>query len=121
MDDKKKCLLARRRDDTVLPAHWEIPGGKVEKIETAKQAIVRELHEELGINVTSEPEFLQNIYHDHILLAVFYIHAYTNVPFGKEGQHVEWLEQREIMDGRLLTPLTRKYFAYCVDKGAPKA
>lgn len=107
----KKCLLTRRRSHVALAGHWEIPGGKVEAGETLQHALVRELDEELGIKVTSS-EFLQNIHHDNISLAVFYIHTYCNTAFGKEGQHVEWLTNDQIMDGRLLTPLTKKYFTH---------
>ena len=44
-------LLAQRPPGKVYAGYWEFPGGKVEAGETLHQALVRELHEELGITV----------------------------------------------------------------------
>src|SRR4051812_28674545 len=44
-------LLAQRPPDKVYAGYWEFPGGKIEPGETAADALARELHEELGIEV----------------------------------------------------------------------
>jgi 8-oxo-dGTP diphosphatase len=46
-----KVLIARRGEGQRLSGFWEFPGGKIEKDETAPQAIVREIQEELGMIV----------------------------------------------------------------------
>lgn len=46
-----KILLARRRQDAPYPLLWEFPGGKVEKAEDPKDCVVREIREELAIEI----------------------------------------------------------------------
>ena len=46
-------LLAQRPPGKVYAGYWEFPGGKVETGETLHQALVRELHEELGIETAT--------------------------------------------------------------------
>ncbi|WP_246531317.1 (deoxy)nucleoside triphosphate pyrophosphohydrolase [Streptomyces bathyalis] len=49
--DQGRLLAARRTAPPALAGRWELPGGKVEPGETPDQALVRELHEELGIEI----------------------------------------------------------------------
>jgi len=46
-----KILITRRLDTAHLPGLWEFPGGKVERGETLKAALMREIREELGLNI----------------------------------------------------------------------
>jgi A/G-specific adenine glycosylase len=59
---KGDVLIAQRRDTDMLGGLWEFPGGKQEPDETIRQCIVRELKEELGINV-EVGEFLTTVRH----------------------------------------------------------
>ena len=45
-------LVTRRKADATLPGLWEFPGGKLEPEESARQAVVRELWEEVALEVT---------------------------------------------------------------------
>jgi 8-oxo-dGTP diphosphatase len=54
----REFLLAQRPEGKVYAGYWEFPGGKVEKGETVREALVRELQEELGITATAATPWL---------------------------------------------------------------
>ena len=90
-----EVLITRRARHVHQGGLWEFPGGKLEHGETAQQALARELHEELGIQVlNSEP--LIRIYHDYadknILLDVWRVRKYSGEAHGREGQPLQWVE-----------------------------
>lgn len=67
-------LLGRRGPGTFYPGYWEFPGGKVEPGETPRDALVRELHEELGIEVIKASPWIvrEHVYeHAHVRLHFF--------------------------------------------------
>lgn len=68
-----RFLLGQRGPETFYPGYWEFPGGKVETNETPREALVRELHEELGIEVLRADPWLSR---EHI-----YEHAHVNLHF----------------------------------------
>ena len=72
-------LLGRRAPGTFYPGYWEFPGGKVEPGETPRQALVRELAEELGIQVLTAYPWLrrEHVYeHAHVRLHFFRVTAW---------------------------------------------
>jgi len=100
-DSEGKILLSKRANDAHQGGLWEFPGGKLEQGELNFDALVRELREELGIEV-SKAQSLIKIRHQYtdksVLLDVMKISEYSGVPRGVEGQPLFWVEPAEIFN-----------------------
>src|SRR5215468_4194652 len=88
-----KVLLAQRLPGTPYPGYWEFPGGKLEPGESARQALARELHEELGIDVVRAAPWLTQRYeyrHARVELNFFRVFGWRGEPHGRDGQAIAW-------------------------------
>jgi 8-oxo-dGTP diphosphatase len=93
-DSEGRVLISRRARDTHQGGLWEFPGGKLEPGEPLRQALERELREELGIRVLkSEP--LIRVPHRYpgrsVVLDVHRVLRWSGVPQGREGQPLRWV------------------------------
>jgi 8-oxo-dGTP diphosphatase len=100
-DGGTAILVARRAQHAHQGGLWEFPGGKVEHGEAVQDALLRELLEELAIEVRHcEP--LLAIEHDYVdksvLLDVWWIDRFTGTPHGREGQPLRWADVRELRE-----------------------
>jgi len=94
-----KVLCAQRGDAGNLPLKWEFPGGKIEPSESPRQALEREIQEELECKVDVEGEITTTIYkYDFatISLTTFYCALIDGVPRLSEHAAVEWLTPSEL-------------------------
>ncbi len=100
-NDRQQVLLTRRPDHVHLGGLWEFPGGKTEAGEDAEQALAREIHEELGITITKARPLIR-ISHAYpgktVLLDVWRVEHFEGVPYGREGQVMEWVPINELAD-----------------------
>jgi 8-oxo-dGTP diphosphatase len=92
-DEHGRILLARRPPGAHQGGLWEFPGGKLHDGESVREALQRELHEEIGVRVgAAEP--LIRVRHDYldrcVLLDVWEITGYEGKVHGREGQPLEW-------------------------------
>jgi 8-oxo-dGTP diphosphatase len=97
--DQSKIFITKRADHLHKGGFWEFPGGKVEQGESAEQALIRELEEEVGITSTSlEPLIqLEFDYPDKALKFDFInVLTFDNEPYGKEGQQGEWVKVEQL-------------------------
>jgi 8-oxo-dGTP diphosphatase len=86
-------LLAQRPAGKAYAGYWEFPGGKLETGESPRQALNRELREELGVVVRrASPWFIQEfVYpHAHVELHFFRVFAWEGELVGHDGQAFEW-------------------------------
>ncbi|MGH8562081.1 MAG: 8-oxo-dGTP diphosphatase MutT, partial [Nevskiales bacterium] len=93
-DADGRILISERKPDCAYAGQWEFPGGKCEPGETVEAALIRELHEELGIQVESARPLirLSHRYPDrHVLLDTWRVTAWQGRPEAREGQRFEWV------------------------------
>lgn len=91
--DDGEFLLAERPAGKVYAGFWEFPGGKIEAGESPYHALVRELHEELGIEVELAYPWISRIYaypHATVRLHFFRVVRWRGEPHGKESQRLCW-------------------------------
>lgn len=70
-----RIFVCRRKPEKSLGGYWEFPGGKVESDEIPEECLVRELQEELGMEVLVREEFMTNEHsYEHITIRLI---AYT--------------------------------------------
>jgi 8-oxo-dGTP diphosphatase len=94
-----QVLLARRPLDRHQGGLWEFPGGKVEPGEDPREALARELHEELGITVRAARPLIKvrHAYADKtVLLDVWRVSSFSGEPHGREGQPIAWVAPEEL-------------------------
>lgn len=88
-----RFLLTSRPPGKVYAGWWEFPGGKFEPGETAVQALARELHEELGIEVIEAAPWRQALVsyeHAHVRLHFCKVQAWRGGFEMREGQQMAW-------------------------------
>ena len=93
-------LLGQRAPDTFYPGYWEFPGGKVEPGETPRDALIRELDEELGMQVEVAYPWItrEHVYeHAHVSLHFFEVSAWRGEIHDRVHSALSW-QQADAMD-----------------------
>ena len=106
MDEAGRVLITERICDGPFNGLWEFPGGKIRSNESSLEALVRELAEEVGIEVI-ESRSLMSLRHDYsdrsVEIEFFLISDWQSEPVGREGQKLRWVE-RKLLDSSELLP-----------------
>lgn len=103
VDEDGRILLAKRPKHKPLGGLWEFPGGKMEPGETPESAMIRELKEELAINVThaclAPLTFASHSYEDfHLLMPLFICRRWDGDIHPTEGQEIAWVRPMRLAD-----------------------
>ena len=103
IDVDGRVLLARRPEGKKMAGLWEFPGGKLAPGETPEAALIRELKEELGIDVTSSClaafAFASHDYEKfHLLMPLYLCRRWVGTPTALEGQALAWVRPNKLAE-----------------------
>jgi 8-oxo-dGTP diphosphatase len=103
IDVDGRVLLARRPAGRPMAGLWEFPGGKVDPGETPEAALIRELKEELDIDVAASClapfTFASHAYPEfHLLMPLYVCHKWEGVVVPREGQRLKWVRPAQFGD-----------------------
>ena len=106
IDADGRVLIAQRPDDKAMAGLWEFPGGKIEENERPEDALIRELKEELAIDVQeaclAPLTFASHRYEDFALLMPLYVcRRWSGTPTAKEHQALKWVRPRDLTNYRM--------------------
>ncbi|RYX87339.1 MAG: (deoxy)nucleoside triphosphate pyrophosphohydrolase [Bradyrhizobiaceae bacterium] len=103
IDADGRVLIAQRPEGKTLAGLWEFPGGKLEPGERPEAALIRELHEELGITVQeaclAPLTFASHAYDDfHLLMPLYICRRWEGLAVSREGQNLKWVRPNKLRD-----------------------
>jgi 8-oxo-dGTP diphosphatase len=101
VDEDGRVLIAKRPEGRALAGLWEFPGGKIEAGERPEEALIRELAEELGIDVTESClaplTFASHAYEEfHLLMPLYVCRQWDGEIEPREGQEISWVRPNRL-------------------------
>ena len=117
INNENEILLSKRPEKKHLSGFWEFPGGKVEEGETPEKALIREVKEELNIDINNKCiaplSFSEFDYNNFQLLLLLYIcRRWDGVPMSMENNRLEWVKPNMLRDYKM--PPADDALIYCL-------
>ena len=103
IDADGRVLIAQRPEGKALAGLWEFPGGKIEPGERPEQALIRELHEELSIEVNAAClapfVFTSHAYDSfHLLMPLYLLRRWSGTVQRREHAALKWVKPNQLSD-----------------------
>ena len=103
LDADNRVLLAQRPEGKHLAGSWEFPGGKLEPGETPEAALIRELKEELGVDIRTSClaplAFVSHSYEKfHLLIPLYVCRTWRGRVTPHEGKKLAWVASQRLRD-----------------------
>ena len=119
LDQDKRILISERPQGKFMQGFWEFPGGKLEKGENPEICLIREIKEEIGVDLEnfcfSPLIFTLNKYENFDVLLLLYIcREWEGIVSPKENQNIKWVFVNKLFDSNLL-PGDQKLIPYIRD------
>tara|TARA_Y100000814_G_C12209835_1_gene360978 strand:+ start:247 stop:669 length:423 start_codon:yes stop_codon:yes gene_type:complete len=101
VDLDNRILITKRPFGKPMSGLWEFPGGKVIDGESPEAALIREINEELGINIKesclSPITFASHNYNSfHLLMPLYVCRIWQGTPISNEGQELKWVRPLDL-------------------------
>ena len=101
VDIDNKILVATREHKSDFKTYWEFPGGKLNKNETPESCLIREIKEEINIDISkaciAPIGFSSFSYsHLHVVLMLYISRKWKGEPFPREGNKLKWIRKSEL-------------------------
>ena len=113
--ENNKYLIVQRNKNKHLGLKWEFPGGKVKFNESFKDALIREIKEELNITISVQKKIAEELYNDHkinVHLYYFICSKLNDTIELREHEKMAWVEKKDFVnydfaegDGKILSLL----------------
>lgn len=119
LDQDKRILISERPQGKFMQGFWEFPGGKLEKGENPEICLIREIKEEIGVDLEnfcfSPLIFTLNEYENfNVLLLLYICREWEGIVSPKENQNIKWVFVNKLFDCNLL-PGDQKLIPYIRD------
>lgn len=101
IDADGRVLIAQRPPGKAMAGLWEFPGGKIEADERPEQTLIRELDEELGIEVKEDClapfTFASHAYTEfHLLMPLYLCRRWEGTASAREHSAIKWVRPKEL-------------------------
>ena len=106
IDSDNKILLSTREHKSDFSEYWEFPGGKMKLNETPEECLIRELKEEINIDVSKEciaPIGFSSFSYEsfHVVLLLFITRKWVGNPKPLEGNRIKWVKPYELKNFKM--------------------